>query len=170
MASRLSAHRHGCGFHFPDSCALIWALSTAVIVMLHCSDSHTADQRQGPTPLDFRGLLSLSLTVRVKLLLLVGCLTSQQHASVSHGRICFDKCTCCHTERELTDQFFYLTQSQYTDTGPTSPSADPVTPDTWQGRHWSARFLSHWYDSTRKNNHGASENRTPDLSLPRRTP
>ena len=29
--------------------------------------------------------------------LFVGCLTSQQHASVSQGRICSDKFTCCHT-------------------------------------------------------------------------
>ena len=28
--------------------------------------------------------------------LLVGCLTSQQHASVSQGRICSDNFTCCH--------------------------------------------------------------------------
>ena len=54
----------------------------------------------------------------------VGCLTSQQLASVSRGRICSDNFTCCHTEREVVDQT-YLTQLQYTDTGPTSPSADP---------------------------------------------
>ena len=33
-----------------------------------------------------------------------GCLTSQQHASVSQGRICSDNCTCCHTETEVADQ------------------------------------------------------------------
>ena len=82
--------------------------------------------------------------------LLVGCLTSQQQASVSQGRICSDNFTCCHTEIEVADQTFYLTQSQYTDTGPTSPSADPMTPVAWQGSHWSANFLSHWYDSTRR--------------------
>ena len=71
-------------------------------------------------------------------LLSVGCLTSQQHASVSQGRICLDNFTCCHTEIEVADQTFYLTQSQYTDTRPTSPSADPITPGTWQGSHWSA--------------------------------
>ena len=70
--------------------------------------------------------------------LLVGCLTSQQHASVSQGRICTDNVTCCHTEIEAADQTFHLTQSQYTDTGPTSPSADPITPGAWQGSHWSA--------------------------------
>ena len=59
-------------------------------------------------------------------LLLVGCITSQQQASVSHGRVCTDNFTCCHTEIQIADQTFYLTQSQYTDTGPTSPSADPI--------------------------------------------
>ena len=82
--------------------------------------------------------------------LLVGCLTSQQQASVSQGRICSDNFTCCHTEIEVADQTIYLTQSQYTDTGPTSPSADPITPGAWQGSHWNANFLSHWYDSTPK--------------------
>ena len=65
--------------------------------------------------------------------LFVGCLTSQQHASVSQGRICSDNFTCCKTEIEVADQTFYLTQSQYTDTGPTSPSTDPITPGAWQG-------------------------------------
>ena len=86
--------------------------------------------------------------------LLVGCLTSQQHASVSQGWICSDNFTCCNTEMEVADQTFYLTQSQYTDTGPTSPSADSITPGTWQGSHWSATLecqcLSHWYDLTPK--------------------
>ena len=56
--------------------------------------------------------------------LFVGWLTSQQQASVSQGRICSDNFTCCHTEIEAADQTFHLTQSQYTDTGPTGPSAD----------------------------------------------
>ena len=69
--------------------------------------------------------------------LFVGCLTSQQQSSVSHGRICSDNFTRCHTEIEVADPTFYLTQSQYTDTGTTSPSADPIT---GQGSHWSANF------------------------------
>ena len=77
---------------------------------------------------------------RERVCLLVGCLTSPQHASVSQGPICTDNFTCCHTEIEAADQTFHLTQSQYTDTGPTSPSADPVTPGAWQGSHWSANF------------------------------
>ena len=71
---------------------------------------------------------------------LVGCLTSQQQASVSQGRICSDNLTCCHNEMEAADQTFHLTQSQYTDTVPTSPSAVPITPGAWQGSHWSANF------------------------------
>ena len=71
---------------------------------------------------------------------IVGCLRSQQHASVSQGRICSDNFTCCYTEIEVADQTFYLTQSQYTDTGPTSPSTDPKMPGAWQGSHWSATF------------------------------
>ena len=43
--------------------------------------------------------------------LLVGCSTSQQHASVPQGRICTDNFTCCHTEIEVAEQTFYLTQS-----------------------------------------------------------
>ena len=70
--------------------------------------------------------------------LFVGCLTSQQHASVSQGRICSDNFTCCHTEIEVADQTFHLTQSQYADTRPTSPSTDPITSDATQGSHWSA--------------------------------
>ena len=38
--------------------------------------------------------------------LLVGCLTSQQHASVLQGRICLDNFTCCHTEIEVADPTF----------------------------------------------------------------
>ena len=86
------------------------------------------------------GLEQLEARNRSRVCLLVGCLTSQQHASVSQGRICSDNLTCCHTEIEVADPTFYLTQSQYTDTGPTSPSADPRTPGAWQGSHWNANF------------------------------
>ena len=72
--------------------------------------------------------------------LLLACLTSQQHASVSQGWICTDNFTCCHTEIAVADQTFYVIQSQYTDTRPTSASADPIMPGAWQGSHWSANF------------------------------
>ena len=77
---------------------------------------------------------------RERELLFVGCLMYQQHASASQGRIYSDNFTCCHTEMEAADQTFYLTQSQYTDTGVTSPIADPITPGAWQGSHWCANF------------------------------
>ena len=48
------------------------------------------------------------------------------YASVSLGRVCSDNCTCYQTETEVAGQTFYLTQSQYTDTGPTRPSADRI--------------------------------------------
>ena len=76
----------------------------------------------------------------------IGCLMSQQQARVSQGRICSDKFTCCHTEVEAADQTFFLIKSQYTDTGPISPSADPITPDAWQGSHWSASESLVWLD------------------------
>ena len=76
----------------------------------------------------------------ISLDLLFGCLMSQQHDSASQGRICSNSCMYCHTEIEVTDPTLHLTQSQYTDTGPTSPSADPLMPGAWQGSNWSADF------------------------------
>ena len=70
--------------------------------------------------------------------LVVACLTSQQQASVSQRRSCSDNCTSCHTETEVADQTFYLTQSLRTDTGAPSHSADPTTLGARQGSHWSA--------------------------------
>ena len=100
---------------------------------------------------------------------LLACLTSQQHASVSQGRICSDKFTFCHTVREVADHTFHLTQSQYTDTGPTSPSTDPITPGAWQGRYWSANFKVTGMTRPWKNP-VTSGIRTRDLSLSRRMP
>ena len=108
-----------------------------------------------------------STVISQGLCLFVCCLTSQQHAGVSQGRICSDNCTCCHTEIEVADPTFYLTQSQYPDIGPTSPSADPITPGAWQGSHWSANF---WVTGMTRKNPGASGIRTRDLLLSRRTP
>ena len=42
--------------------------------------------------------------------------------------------------QKLQIKNFYLIQSHYTDTGPTSPGADPITPGAWQGSHWSANL------------------------------
>ena len=89
-----------------------------------------------------QGVRSLARPNVVGVCLLVGCLLNVPATgySASQGRICSDNLTCCHTEIEVADQTFYLTQSQYTDTGPTSPSADPITPGAWQGSHWNANF------------------------------
>ena len=103
--------------------------------------------------------------------LLVACFTSQQHTSVSQGRICSDNCVCCHTEIEVADQTVHLTQSQYTDTGPTSPSTDPITPGAWQGSNWSANLKKKITGMTRtRKNPVSSGIRTRDLPLSRRTP
>ena len=118
-------------------------------------------------------LVALDLTVSSPMLfeqlLFVGSLTSQQHASVSQGRVCSDNFTCCHTEIEVADQTFHLAQSQYTDTGPTSPSTDPITPGVGQGSQWSANFEVTGMTRPRKNP-DASGTRIPDLPLSRRTP
>ena len=101
--------------------------------------------------------------------LLVGCWTSQQHAGVSQGRTCSDNLMCCHTEIEVADQTFHLTQSQYTDAGSTSPSTDPITPGAWQGSHWKANSKVTGMTRPRKNP-SASGIRTWDLPLLGRTP
>ena len=121
---------------------------------------HYTEASQGVTSLLPRYFFSLSLSLSlfffffffwylsvssvycfsISVCLLVACLTFQQHAGVAQGRICSDNCTCCHTEIEDADQTFYHAQSQYTDTVPTSPSDDPLTPVAWQGSHWSANF------------------------------
>ena len=71
--------------------------------------------------------------------------------------------------RAATNQTFYLTQSQYTDTGPTSPSADPITPGTWQDSYWSANFQVIGMTRPQKNP-VASGIRTRDHPLSRLTP
>ena len=96
-------------------------------------------------------------------------LSIPEQASVSQGPICSDNFTCCHTEIEAADQTFYLTQSQFSDIGPTSPSADPIMPSAWQGSHWSANFQVTGMTQPPKNP-GSSGIRTRDLPLSRRTP
>ena len=137
--------------------------------MNSCRIKFTYDPPRGVRANLFFFLSFSFLTSQRRFCLLVGCLTSQQHASVSQGQICTDNFTCCHTEIETADQTFHLTQSQYTDTGPTSPSADPITPGAWQGSHWSANFEVTGMTRPRKNP-GSSGIRTRDLPLSRRTP
>ena len=85
----------------------------------------------------------------------------QQHVSVSQGLICSDNCTCCNIEIEVADPTFYLTQSQYTDTRPTSPSADLETPGAWQGSHCRAIFRSLVWLHPEKSRHKQESNPRP---------
>ena len=77
--------------------------------------------------------------------LYVGCPSNQEKANKKTTVCllvgCSDNSTCRHTEIEVADPTFHLTQSQYTDTGPTSPSTDPTTPGAWKGSHRSTKFL-----------------------------
>ena len=70
---------------------------------------------------------------------LLACLTSQQPACVFQGLIFSYNCTCCPTEIEVADPTCYLTRSHNTDTRPTSPSADHVSPGA-TGSYWSTSF------------------------------
>ena len=72
--------------------------------------------------------------------LFFGCSTSQPHAHVSQGQISSNNCTCCHIETDIADQTCHPSQLRYTNTEPASPSADPITPGSWQGSHWSTTF------------------------------
>ena len=81
--------------------------------------------------------------------LLVGCLSSQQHASVSQGRICTDNFTCCHTEIEAADPTFHLTQSQYTDKAAMdSPALVEGTPYHLHRTTYTLTFLPHLFHLT----------------------
>ena len=72
----------------------------------HCTKENTIISTEGNLK-----RLSYLLKGTWTVCLLVGCLTSQQQASVSQGRICSDNFTCCHTKIEVADPTFYLTQS-----------------------------------------------------------
>ena len=77
-------------------------------------------------------LQAVMLSQKHHFLLMVSCLTLQQHASVFQGRISSDKCMCCHTKTKVADQTSCLIQSQYTDSRPTSPIIDLTVPGAWQ--------------------------------------
>ena len=57
------------------------------------------------------------------------------------GMDLFKQLHISHTETKVADQTCRLTKSQFTDTGPTSPSTDPITPSTCrQGSHQRTNF------------------------------
>ena len=79
---------------------------------------------------------------RPKLLVVVvvGCVTPQQHAGVSQRQICSDNCTSCHTEIEISDPTLSPPDTVY------RPSADPIQARRLAGWPLEDQFLSHWYD------------------------
>ena len=67
--------------------------------------------------------------------------------SRNNNRLLLRSLNSC-TEIEAEDQMCWFTQSQCTDTGPTSSTNDCVMSGTWLSSHWSTIFfffLSHWY-------------------------
>ena len=109
----VTVHQHGTSHSTPTR-------DQSVTVHQHGTSHSTPTPDQSvlaPTP-------SRQATGRLGL----ACVTSHQHARVSQGRVCTENCTSCHTEIEVSDQTCYLTRSRYTDTGPTSPHADFLTP------------------------------------------
>ena len=142
----------GCGYHFIMYCHsnMMWSggslnhyvsklASAAIKLGLQAKHLYNVRKIYKVSHLLFFSYIAKHVH-NVKMLLFVGCLTSQEHASVSQGQICSDNFTCWHTEIEVADQTFHLTQSQYSDTGPNSPITDPIMPGAWQGSHWSANF------------------------------
>ena len=84
---------------------------------------------------------------QVRLLIEVDALTTKPTGRfntmqcISHGQIAHIISTCCHTETEAANHTqsqytCYFTQSQYTDTRPTSSIHDPVTPGAAKGCPW----------------------------------
>ena len=62
-----------------------------------------------------------------------GWLVTQRPSNTLQGRTYSHSCPNCHAEIKAAKQTCSFTQSQYTDTGPTSPSVDPVAPDAQEG-------------------------------------
>ena len=83
----------------------------------------------------------------------------------SQGEICSDNRACYPTVIEASDQNCHLTQPQRTDTGPTSPSADPITLGAWQDSRWSAE--SSW---KKKKNPWQKQKSNPGLPPSRKKP
>ena len=98
---------------------------------------------------------------------LVCCVTSQQHASVSQGRMCSDNFTCCHTEIEVADPTFYLTLSQYTPGRPVPALTLFCQAPSRIATGVPILKSQVWLDPEKSR---ASGIRTPDLPLSRQTP
>ena len=68
-----------------------------------------------------------AIPCKVDLIANAECGLQQCHAIGSEGRVSSDDCTCRHREMGVSYPTPYLTRSQHTVTGPTSPRTDAVT-------------------------------------------
>ena len=84
------------------------------------------------------GAAGFSKSVLSQADLFVGCLLNVPETC--KGRIFSNNCTCCHTETKVAVQAFYVTQTRFTDTKPTSPALTLFTLRAWQGSPWSTKF------------------------------
>ena len=71
----------------------------------------------------------------------VSLLLNSQTARCISKRICHGDFVCCQTETEAADQTCHLAQSRYTNTGPTSPNIDLITPGVRQGGDENTKFF-----------------------------
>ena len=77
-----------------------WQNGILMIALQACRCTVNAGTGWSSVRIDWGRLQVCSLTsVSVGYCLFVGCLTCQQHAGVSQGRVCSDNFTCCHTEK-----------------------------------------------------------------------
>ena len=101
-----------------------------------CEDTHF-EQRVPKHSLDDLEVKASISCDRVSLL--VGCLASQLHASVSQGRICSDNWKCCHTDIKL--QIKLSNSTSHSILTLANQSQCWPTPGAWQGSHRSAIFF-----------------------------
>ena len=90
--------------------------------MPQCPFASSKKYRERSLKLD-KGYNRLSINSEIKIwIVVVGwLLTIPAICYCISGVVCSDDCMYCQSETEAADQTLYLTQSQYTDTGPTSP-------------------------------------------------
>ena len=98
----------------PEETATCTGPSTSATVTSQDCDSDHDDCGEAEEPVTRKEVLEHVHRTDIYLMQfvcwLVGCLKSQQQASVSQGRICSDNFTCRHTEIEVADPTFHLTQ------------------------------------------------------------
>ena len=117
----------------------------------------------------YDGALPSKEIITEVLFLCCGFLTSQQHASISQGRICSGYFTYCHaSDRSCRPYFLHYPVTVYRHRADQSQRL-PYHARRLTGQPQECQCLSHRYDSTRKNP-VASGIPAPDLPFPRRAP